>query len=162
VGGAADGWVPTFWPYRHLCDGRALIDAGAQAAGRDPGAIEIAPFVGIVPFDDPAMARGMIKPLVSFYIGGMGTYYHAMFCRYGFEANANEVRDLYNAGKRKEAAAAVSDALVDAIAICGTPEQCRAKLADWQAAGVGTFLMNLPTGAPFELAEQLLRTMAPA
>jgi hypothetical protein len=53
----------------------------------------------------------------------MGAYYHALFCRYGWEENANEVRDLYNAGKRKE--------------------------------------VNLPTGAPFELAEQLLKTMMP-
>jgi F420-dependent oxidoreductase-like protein len=161
VGGAADGWVPTFWPYMHLKDGRALLDEGARAAGRDAKAIEIAPFMAIIPFDDVAMARSMIKPLVSFYIGGMGTYYHALFCRYGWEANANEVRDLYNAGKRKEAAAAVADDLIDAIAICGPADACRAKLADWRAAGVGTALMNLPTGAPFELAEQLLRTMAP-
>ena len=161
VGGAADGWVPTFWPYMHLKDGRALLDQGARAAGRDPKAIEIAPFMAIIPFDDVAMARSMIKPLVSFYIGGMGAYYHALFCRYGWEANANEVRDLYNAGKRKEAAAAVADDLIDAIAICGPADACRAKLAEWRAAGVGSALMNLPTGAPFELAEQLLRTMAP-
>ena len=161
VGGAADGWVPTFWPYMHLKDGRALLDDGARAAARDPKAIEIAPFMAIIPFDDVAMARSMIKPLVSFYIGGMGAYYHALFCRYGWEANANEVRDLYNAGKRKEAAAAVADDLIDAIAICGPADTCRAKLAEWRAAGVGAALMNLPTGAPFELAEQLLRTMAP-
>jgi len=161
VGGMADGWVPTFWPYRHLKDGRALLDEGARAAGRAGATIEIAPFMAIIPFDDPAMARGLIKPLVSFYIGGMGTYYHAMFCRYGWEANANEVRDLYNAGKRKEAAAAVADDLIDAIAICGPADHCRAKLQEWRAAGVGTALMNLPTGAPYEMAEQLLRTMAP-
>ena len=162
VGGAADGWVPTFWPYRHLQDGRDLLDAGARAAGRDPAAIEIAPFVAIVPFDDVGFARGMIKPLVSFYIGGMGTYYHAMFCRYGFAETADAVRDLYNAGKRKEAAAAVSDELIDAIAICGPADHCRAKLAEWRQAGVGTALMNLPMNVPFELTEQLLRGMAPA
>jgi F420-dependent oxidoreductase-like protein len=162
VGGAADGWVPTFWPYRHLEDGRALLDAGARAAGRDPSTIEIAPFVGIVPFDDAGFARGIIKPMVSFYIGGMGTYYHAMFCRYGFAETADTVRDLYNAGKRKEAAAAVSDALVDAIAICGPPDHCRAKLGEWRQAGMGTALMSLPTNVPFEVTEQLLRAMAPA
>src|SRR5215813_7738117 len=48
VGGCADGWVPTFWPYEHLADGRALLDQGARAAGRDPSAIEIAPFMAIV------------------------------------------------------------------------------------------------------------------
>ena len=104
----------------------------------------------------------MIKPLVSFYIGGMGTYYHALFCRYGFEENANLVRDLYNAGDRKQAAAAVSDELIDAIAICGTPEHCREQLGEWRRHGVGLALMNLPAGAPFEMAEMLLRTMAPA
>jgi F420-dependent oxidoreductase-like protein len=160
VGGCADGWVPTFWPYRHLKDGRALIDEGARAAGRDPSKIEIAPFLAVIPLDDAGMARAMIKPLVSFYIGGMGAYYHALFCRYGWEANANLVRDLYNAGKRKEAAAAVADDLIDAIAICGPPAECHAKLAVWRAAGVGTALMNLPTGAPYEVTEQLLRAMA--
>ena len=29
VGRLADGWVPTFWPYRHLRDGIALLAAGA-------------------------------------------------------------------------------------------------------------------------------------
>jgi alkanesulfonate monooxygenase SsuD/methylene tetrahydromethanopterin reductase-like flavin-dependent oxidoreductase (luciferase family) len=138
-----------------------MIEEGARAAGRDASKIEIAPFMAIIPFDDAAMARSMIKPLVSFYIGGMGTYYHALFCRYGWEENANAVRDLYNAGKRKEAAAAVADDLVDAIAICGSADHCRAKLAEWRQAGVGMALMNLPTGAPFELAEQLLKTMQP-
>jgi len=160
VGRIADGWVPTFWPWQHLRDGRTMIEEGARAAGRDGRAIEIAPFMAIVPLDDAAAARAMIKPLVSFYIGGMGAYYHALFCRYGWERSANEVRDLYNAGKRKEAAAAVPDDLIVAISICGPADHCRARLQEWRQAGVGTALMNLPTGAPFELAEQLLRTMA--
>lgn len=161
IGALADGWVPTFWPYEHFADGLALVAEGARAAGRDLGAIELAPFVGIIPFDDVGFARSLIKPLVSFYIGGMGVYYHALFCRYGFADNANLVRELYNAGKRKEAAAAVADELVDAIAICGPRDHCRARLAEWGAHGVGSALMNLPTGMPFEITEQLLRDMAP-
>jgi F420-dependent oxidoreductase-like protein len=161
IGAIADGWLPTFWPYRHLQDGRDLIATGARAAGRDPGAIEVAPFVGVVPMDDPAMARSLIKPMVSFYIGGMGTYYHAMFCRYGFAANADLVRDLYNSGKRREATAAVSDELIDAIAICGPAAYCRERLQDWHRHGTGTALINLPTGMPAEITDQLLRDVAP-
>jgi hypothetical protein len=52
----------------------------------------------------------------------------------------------------------VSDELIDAIAICGTPEHCREQLGEWRRHGVGLALMNLPTGAPFEMAEMLLRT----
>ena len=109
---------------------------------------------------DAALARALVKPLVSFYIGGMGVYYHALFCRYGFKQNADLVRELYTSGDRKKAAAAVSDELIDAIAICGTPEHCREKLAEWRAAGMGSALINLPTGAPFEMTEMLLRALA--
>ena len=161
IGESADGWLPTFWPYRHLRDGIALIEEGARAAGRDAGAIEVAPFLAVVPLDDVQAARAMVKPLVSFYIGGMGTYYHALFCRYGYQQNADEVRALYEAGKRREAAAAVSDDLIDAIAVCGPPEQCRERLADWQDAGMGTALLNLPAGMPFEVTEHVLRAVAP-
>lgn len=160
VGRIGDGWVPTFWPYDHFSDGLELIAEGAREAGRDPSKIELAPFVAIIPLEDANMARSMIKPTVSFYIGGMGTYYHAMFCRYGFQKNADEVRDLYNAGQRKEAAAAVSDELIDSIAICGPPQHCREKMDEWAQNGVGTFLMNLPTGVPGEMIEQLLTQMA--
>jgi alkanesulfonate monooxygenase SsuD/methylene tetrahydromethanopterin reductase-like flavin-dependent oxidoreductase (luciferase family) len=161
IGGTADGWLPTFWPYRHLQDGIALLAEGARAAGRDPAAIEVAPFVAVVPFDDVGAARAMIKPLVAFYIGGMGTYYHAMFCRYGFEASADRVRDLYNAGQRREASEAVDDALIDAIAICGSAAHCREQLQDWHRHGMGAALINLPTGAPEAMVEQLLRDLAP-
>ena len=162
VGRVADGWIPTFWPYRHLNDGIALLAAGARETGRDPGGVEVAAFLGVVPLDDVATARSMLKPLVSFYIGGMGTYYHALFCRYGFKENADRVRALYESGDRKQAAAAVSDDLVDAIAICGPPGHCREKLAEWQAHGLGAALLNLPTGVPPEVTEEFLRTMAPA
>ena len=161
IGKIADGWVPTFWPYRHFEDGLELIRQGAAEAGREASSVELAPFVAVVPMEDVAMARGMIKPLVSFYIGGMGVYYHEMFCRYGFRENADLVRDLYNAGQRREAGAAVSDDLIDAIAICGSPDHCRAKLEEWQSHGVGTALINLPTGVPVEVTEQVLRTLAP-
>jgi len=161
VGGAADGWVPTFWPYEHLKDGRALIEEGARAAGRDGSKVEIAPFMAVIPFDDAAMARSMIKPLVSFYIGGMGTYYHAMFCRYGFKDTADTVRELYNTGKRREASEAVSDELIDAIAICGPGAHCREQLQEWHHNGVDLALINLPTGMPGEMTEMFLRELAP-
>jgi F420-dependent oxidoreductase-like protein len=161
VGRIADGWLPTFWPYRHLKDGIALLAEGARAAGRDDARIEVAPFMAIVPLDDVHAARAMIKPMVSFYIGGMGAYYHALFCRYGFKENADRVRDLYNSGDRRQAADAVSDELIDAIAICGPAEQCRAKLAEWGEHGVGAALVTLPPGAPAEMVEPLLRAIGP-
>jgi len=161
IGRIADGWVPTFWPYKHFADGLALVAEGAREVGRDPKDIELAPFMAVVPMDDAGFARSMIKPLVAFYIGGMGVYYHALFCRYGFKENADLVRELYNSGDRKKASAAVSDELIDAIAICGPPAYCRERMAEWREYGVRRALLNLPQGAPFELVEMFLRELAP-
>jgi alkanesulfonate monooxygenase SsuD/methylene tetrahydromethanopterin reductase-like flavin-dependent oxidoreductase (luciferase family) len=162
IGRTADGWVPTFWPYQHLSDGRGWLDGAAREAGRDPAAITTAPFLTVIPLDDVVLARSMVKPAVSFYIGGMGVYYHALFCRYGFRENADLVRELYQSGRRKEAAEAVSDELIDAIAICGPPGFCRERLGEWAKAGVGLGLVSLPQGMPFEITESILRAIAPA
>lgn len=161
TGEIADGWVPTFWPYRHFCDGLAWIAEAARAAGRDPGGIRLAPFVAVVPLADRDAARSFVKPIISFYIGGMGVHYHRLFCRYGFRDNADQVRKLYEEGRRKEAAAAVADALVDAVAICGPPEECRERLAEWREHGVDEAILSLPPGAPWEVIEPLLRAVAP-
>jgi F420-dependent oxidoreductase-like protein len=161
VGRVADGWVPTFWPYQHFADGIAWLQEGARDAGRGDVHVNVAPFMAVIPFDDVAMARSLIKPLVAFYIGGMGVYYHALFCRYGFSENADLVRELYNNGQRKEAAAAVADELIDAIAICGPADHCREKLAEWRSYGVDSALFNLPTNVPPEMTEHFLETMAP-
>jgi hypothetical protein len=56
----------------------------------------------------------------------------------------------------------VSDALIDAIAICGPPAHCREKLAEWRAHGLGTTLLTLPTGVPAEMTESFLRALAPS
>jgi F420-dependent oxidoreductase-like protein len=161
IGRIADGWVPTFWPYRHLRDGIEMIEQGAQEAGRDASRIEVSPFMSVVPIDDVATARSLIKPLVAFYIGGMGTYYHALFCRYGFKGNADHVRALYNSPARAQAAPAVSDDLIDAISICGPASHCREKLQEWHAAGMGAGLLGLPVGVPVEVVEHMLRELAP-
>ena len=158
----ADGWVPTFWPYEHFNEGLEWIAEGARDAGRDPSEIELAPFLGVVPIEDVDFARSALKPMISFYIGGMGTYYHDMFCRFGFTENADLVRDLYVAGNKQESIAAVSDDLVDAIAICGSPEHCRERLGEWRANGMGHGLVGLSPGATADSVEFILKAVAPA
>ena len=55
----------------------------------------------------------------------------------------------------------MSDELIDAIAICGPAAHCREQLQEWHRHGVGSALLNLPTGMPGEMVEQLLRDVAP-
>ena len=60
-----------------------------------------------------------VRPALALYIGGMGArgknFYNDLAVRYGYEAEAKTIQDLYLDGKKDEAAAAVPDELVRAV-----------------------------------------------
>jgi F420-dependent oxidoreductase-like protein len=144
VGAIADGWLPTHWPRARLEDGIAEIRAGADSAGRDAVRIEIAPFANVVVSDDLTKARNQARLPLAYYAGGMGDYYHAALTRLGFGAEADRVRELWQAGRRKSAIAAVTDEMVNSIAICGSLESCRAGLDEAYACGATLPLVPIP------------------
>jgi hypothetical protein len=65
-------------------------------------------------------------------------FYNQVVQRYGFEAEAKTIQDLYLEGKREEAMAAIPDRLIDTVAICGPKDVVRERLAVYRDAGVGT------------------------
>jgi hypothetical protein len=88
----------------------------------------------------------MLKEYYSFYIGGMGArgrnFYNDLFTRYGYEAEAREIQDLFLDGKQREAAARVPDAFVDEVALIGPVERIRDRLAAWRESGATTLLVS--------------------
>ena len=107
---------------------------------------DIAPTVTVLLGDDLEMLRGFAKPMIALYVGGMGArgknFYNDLACRYGFEAEAKEIQDLYLDGKKREAAAAVPDSLVDEIALIGPKERIADRLDAWRESGVGTLIVG--------------------
>src|SRR5262249_4527382 len=109
----------------------------------------IAPYVRIVMGDDLAACRDAIRPQLALYIGGMGArsknYYNDLTKRLGYEAAAIKVQDLYLAGRREEAAAAVPDALIDETSLTGSKERIKDRLEAWKVIAkdhcVGTLLL---------------------
>jgi F420-dependent oxidoreductase-like protein len=142
AGEIADGWIPTLFSPEHVAESRSLLDEGAARAGRTLEGFDIAPTVSVFITDDLAAARQAMRPLVALYVGGMGSrgqnFYNQLMVRYGFEAAATEVQDLYLAGRREEAMAALPDGLIDAVTLCGPREHVRDRLAVYREAGVGT------------------------
>jgi F420-dependent oxidoreductase-like protein len=143
----ADGWLPVFYsPERAGLFQAALAEGFARRAPglRPPAAFDVAPSAAVVLGRDVAACRARIKPRLALYLGGMGArgrnFYNDLACRYGYEADARRVQDLYLAGRREEAVAAVPDALVDEVSLCGPPERIRDRLAAWRAAGVTTLI----------------------
>ncbi len=81
----------------------------------------------------------MVKANMALYIGGMGAknknFYTDYASRLGFEEAAHKIQDLYLAGQKDEAIAAVPDELVDAVHLIGPEEKIRERLQAWKAAG---------------------------
>jgi F420-dependent oxidoreductase-like protein len=133
----ADGWLPIFFS----------PERAQEALGYAPrDGFEIAPSVQTIVTDDVEAARDFLRPLLALYIGGMGSreanFYNRLVCRYGYEAEAGRIQELYLEGKQMEAIAAVPDALIDEVALVGPPERIRDRLDAWRDAGVTRLLVS--------------------
>ena len=144
LGELANGWLPVHWPREQLGEGIAHIRAGAEAANRNSSHIEIAPMLNVVVSHDPARARDRARLAIAYYVGGMGDFYHDSLARRGFAVEADSVRAAWQAGRRKEATRAVTDEMVDRIAICGSLDLCRAGLDELPASGATLPIIALP------------------
>jgi alkanesulfonate monooxygenase SsuD/methylene tetrahydromethanopterin reductase-like flavin-dependent oxidoreductase (luciferase family) len=69
-------------------------------------------------------------------------FYNDLASRYGYEAEAKEIQDLYLDGKKREAAAAVPDGFVDEVALVGPKERIADRLAAWRESGVSTLIVS--------------------
>ncbi|MDX2137798.1 MAG: LLM class F420-dependent oxidoreductase [Chloroflexota bacterium] len=156
----ADGWLPVFFSPEHYDSVYAeQIEAGfAQAGdGKSFERFDIAPTVNVIIDDDIQSARDRVRPMLALYIGGMGAkgknFYHDLAVRYGFEEAADKIQDAYLAGNRVDAIMAVTDALVDAVALVGPKARVAERLQAWKASPITTMLLTV-----YSLDD--LRTMA--
>lgn len=135
------------------------IQKGLDAGGKTLMDYDIAPFVTCVVGDDVDQCRMPIKGSMALYIGGMGAkdknFYNDYAKALGFEEAAARIQDLYLAGKKDEAMAAVPDELVDMCHLVGPPERIRERLQAWKQAGanghVGTMLIGSGQAEALEL-----------
>jgi F420-dependent oxidoreductase-like protein len=163
----ADGVIPVWMNPERFDLFEKPLREGFHAAegGKSLESFEIAPFTSVVLGNDLEKCRLPVKGMLSLYIGGMGArgknFYNDYAKRLGYEEAAARIQDLYLAGKKLEALAAVPDSLVDEVALVGPAGRIRERLAAWREAGrkrhVGSLLA---AGASPEamrlLAEELL------
>ena len=156
----AEGWIPVFFSARRAGMFREWLDAGFTARGGAPPRFDVMPMVAVVVGDDVSACRAVVKPRLALYVGGMGArgrnFYNDIARRYGYEDAAKRIQDLFLGGKKDEAAAAVPDALVDEVALCGPPARIREQLAEWKTSGVTTIMVSGDTTAVRTMAEVAL------
>jgi F420-dependent oxidoreductase-like protein len=139
AGEIADGTLPFFMsPERAEAILAPVRDGIAKAGGgKSLADFDLAPYVRVAIGPDLAACRDRIRPNLALYIGGMGArtknFYNDLAKRMGYEAAATEIQDHYLAGRRREAEAAVPDALIDETSLVGPAERVRERLQVWRA-----------------------------
>jgi F420-dependent oxidoreductase-like protein len=135
----ADGWIPLYYsPTRPEVYADQLADA--------PDDFEIAVNLTVTIADDVTEALLPVKGMLGFYIGGMGAkgqnYHTKLMARMGFEEEAYKIQDLFFAGKRDEAIAAVPQDFADEISLVGPPSRIRERLDAWEKTPITTLIVS--------------------
>jgi len=106
--------------------------------------------------DVRAAARWMLAPYIAV------PAYNRFISIQGFEDEANAVTAAWGSGDRVAALEAVSDRLLDALVLMGTPEECRARIATLREAGLDTPVLWFFSPQGGEATERAFRALAPA
>lgn len=161
----ADGFFPVWMNPERFDIFAPDIKAGLEKSGRQRSDFNVAPFVTAIMGDDVSACRFPVKAMLSLYIGGMGAktknFYKDYVTAMGYEEAAEKIQDLYLAGKKNEATAAVPDQLVDDIALLGPKERIIERLQAWKDAGkkgdINTMIIGGAQKDVFELiAKEML------
>lgn len=164
----ADGVIPMMYdPERYDEVLKPSLEKGFAKAGggKSLASFDVMCSATVIVSDDLEKARMPVKANLALYIGGMGArdknFYNDYAKRLGFEEAAVRIQDLFLAGKKAEATAAVPDALVDAVHLVGPEAKIRDRLQAWKEAGrrgeVGTMLLGAGQPQALEIvAEEML------
>ena len=129
AGRVSDGLVchPTFSSqYVHEVV-RPAIAKGSASTGRDPNAVEILGMLLCSVHDDEQIARREVAAQIAFYAAPKA--YAPMFEASGFATEAAQIRKAFTDRDHNAMLDAVSDGMLDAIGVAGTPDQVRAGIA---------------------------------
>jgi len=160
TGRTADGWLPHNIPFADLPEAFETIAEAARERDRDPAEIRVAPYVPAAVHDEEARARDAVRNHVAYYVGNGDGYRAAVAHR--FPEGAEAVAEAWRSGERKAAREAVTDEMVEALSVVGTPAQAREQFAELRDNEViDEPLVVIPNGAPQDVKENAIEELAP-
>jgi F420-dependent oxidoreductase-like protein len=156
----ADGWLP----FMYSPEGSAQVWGEALAAGKANRSADLAPLEiaagGLVAIgEDVKDFLDFARPMAALYIGGMGArgknFYNDLACKYGYEAEAKEIQDLYLDGKKQEAEAAVPLELLERVNLVGPEGYIKERIAAFKESGVTNLQVAPASDDPAALVRKL-------
>ncbi|WP_040338558.1 LLM class F420-dependent oxidoreductase [Candidatus Blastococcus massiliensis] len=143
----AEAWEPIFFlPERAQSVWGEALAAGKAKRAPELGELQVVNGVSVAIGDDVDHLLDAVRPGLALYIGGMGArgknFYNDLAVRYGYEAEAKTIQDLYLDGKKDEAAAAIPDELVRLTSLIGPESWVAERIAAFREAGVTTLMVQ--------------------
>lgn len=135
AGALADGvYLGALIPLDRLGEAVGWVAEGAREAGRDPALVTIGSMVRVCVDDDEDRAREGARQSIPLYLtfDGYARYVSAI----GYATVVSAVREAFRRGDESAAVREVPDELVTRTHVFGTAARCRARVADYQRAGV--------------------------
>jgi probable F420-dependent oxidoreductase len=142
AGEVADGIVINFLPPSAVPKVIAEARAGAEAAGRDPDAIDVVCRHMLCADGLTDESRAVARFVLAVYV--TSPPYEAFLRWIGMGELIDPVLQRWRAGDRQGALAAMSDELIQSLIIVGDVDQCRERIEEYRSAGV-----RVPCIAPF-------------
>ena len=141
AGEIADGVVVNLFPVAALPKMLDHVAVGARRAGKNLQQLEIVCRQQVLVTDDKAAAREIFRTAFAGYFAT--PVYNRYAAWYGFDEEAALIAKGFDDGDRTLTRKGMSDRLIDAIGIYGSPEECCERIAAYVAAGVTTTAINV-------------------
>jgi F420-dependent oxidoreductase-like protein len=162
AGEICDGFLPMGWGP----DGTEVVGPHLQRGfgrrGGEPDDFEVFAGCSVIITDDVAGAIEAMKPLTAMYVGGMGSathnYHRDAMARRGFPDDAARIHELWMAGHRDEAIAAVPDEYHDSGSLIGSPSRIAGRWPSWEQRGLTGLIVRAEDDAALELMADLAGT----
>jgi F420-dependent oxidoreductase-like protein len=158
-----DGWLPMgLGPDGVRAYASALERGFAKRPEKAPTEFDVFGGCAVRITDDVAAALDGMRPLAAMYVGGMGSathnYHRDAMARRGFPDEADRIGELWRAGRKAEAVAAVPDEYLEQGALLGSPARIRQRWPSVAAPGVTGLIVGTDQLEALELLSDLAGT----
>lgn len=160
TGQLCDGWLPHNIPLSNLQASFEQVAAAALEAGRDPDAVEVAPWIHVAAANDADAAREAVRRTVAYYVGSSDGYKNAVGAV--FPDQAARIARTWRAGDRDDARRAVTDELVSDLGCAGTVDDVREQFAAVvENPEIDLPIVSVPRNLDLDAVERTVEAVAP-
>lgn len=145
-----DGVIFNLWPKGALPKMMEHVKIGAERAGKNPADVEVVNRAMVLVTDDKAEGRNLFRMAFAPYYAT--PVYNAFLAWAGYGDAAAAIREGWAEKDRAKTSGALSDELIDEIAIIGDEDEVRARIQEAADGGVDTHIIAPMAATPEAVA----------